>query len=288
MKMTFGTDPELACFTKEGGYIDPKLAMKEDDQKEFNEYYLATTRREDREWDREPMLHRRKWPFHYEEGGMEFHPKPADTPEEGVAAFKEVLDFMRPKLKKGVKLGVMTLNDVRATMGGHIHIGGPKLEYADCYRVCAGVAYLQILADSTAREYRRKHVYGCIYGMRTPHTKAGLNTYEFRSPTADWLARPLLMETTYKFVAELVEKLPKVMTTFFAVPDFEMNIMNYEAMTYMPKTYDFSANMFQGLRKFLTEEGSITVELLDIIDDFSKRLVRERAGRKRPIVEVKI
>jgi len=278
MDMTFGCDPELIFFSKDKQYIAPLRAVRS------TRYY-------------EPPDS-----YHFEEGGVELHPNPVTHPKDGPTSISEALKDVRKALVSSkIKIGATAFNYLGRSNGGHIHIRTDLLSRAaDIYKVCNGIAYLTILGNKDSC-YRRLDTYGGVFSYRTPigvlpgivnYTRNTRNTWEFRSPTPDWLAYPELIVATYKFVQELVKKATKVQNImFYAVSPTGDTLYESELVStkHFADMKDFiRKNGYTDLRNFLKTDIGITQELLDTFDSYAKRLRRQRAARGYPVVEVRV
>jgi len=278
MNMTFGCDPELVFFSKDKQYIAPLQAVRS------TRYYDPPDS------------------YHFEEGGVELHPNPVTHPKDGPTAIAKALkDVKEALVSSKTKIGATAFNYRGSSNGGHIHIRTDLLsDVADIYKVCNGIAYLTILGDKDSC-CERLDTYGGVFSYRTPigtvpgitnYRRSTHNTWEFRSPTPDWLAYPELIVATYKFVQELVEKATKVQNVMFYTVSptggtlYASRLVSTERFANMR---DFiRKNGYIDLRNFLKTDVGITEELLDTFDSYAKRLRRQRAARGYPVVEVRV
>lgn len=146
----------------------------------------------------------------------EIRPSPANSPKEVVNNIRELFkDFV----KRGRLFDMTVLSD-GASLGGHIHLELPETitrsgSSRNIQTVISNIHkklssfYLPVMMGENRINVRMrlKMSYGKITDHRTHDHDDGSKSYEFRVPTAEWLATPEIAEATLAYLATVYNEI---------------------------------------------------------------------------------
>src|SRR5437867_1655097 len=144
------------------------------------------------------------------DGPLEIRPKPSFKPPEVVGNLGNLLAAAQTLIGPVSTLFVGSRAPAIGGIGGHLHAWGRKQTRDNLHnahnrcRICVGLSLLWSLEDYEQGCQRRHHGYGGVNDIRR-----GEPTYEFRSPSSDWLASPTLANACLYYFQALVDGIGK-------------------------------------------------------------------------------
>lgn len=196
---TIGADPELNIVTREKKVNAQKLLMKlykEDHDMTDNDdgFVIRTNNKKFGSigWDGHPET-------------AEIRPEPSKSPYEVVENIKHIMTSLSEKIKL---FDLNTLSE-HGAIGGHIHLGIRNLldssnRRNEFHRKLASF-YLPILQSQNLVNIQTRMaggIYGDINDFRVEN-----ETYEFRTPTAEWLITPDIAVATLTYIATVAHEI---------------------------------------------------------------------------------
>lgn len=144
----------------------------------------------------------------------EIRPAPSNSPAKIVEYLK---DGFAATVKEMPIVDLVT-SSKRAPIGGHIHIGieNPSQPYLTALHNCIASFYLPLMVgeDIVDLNFRRENgSYGRMSDFRS-ETHGGARTYEFRTPSAEWLTTPKIALATLAYIGAVYNECYKNPTEF--------------------------------------------------------------------------
>lgn len=149
-------------------------------------------------------------------GTGEMRPAPSNTPE----GLTENIKNLIKEVSKKTKLFKLSTSSFNAPIGGHIHIELSQKtlrNIASIHRKLASF-YLPIMLGENCinMRIRNRSNYGLIsdYRTRTVSDDGKIKTYEFRTPSAEWLTTEKICRSTLAYIATVYNEITKHPTNF--------------------------------------------------------------------------
>ncbi len=143
-------------------------------------------------------------------GPMELRPRPSFQPGAVVRNIGRLLSSARSQMPSGLSFFCGGWAEEAGPIGGHLHAWGRESTRTrlgaphNRARVCVGLTLLWWLEDYPLGMKRRTGGYGGFNDVRR-----GNPTYEFRSPSGDWVATPTIAYHCLSYFQQLVDNVDK-------------------------------------------------------------------------------
>lgn len=142
-----------------------------------------------------------------EHGTGEIRPEPANSPKRLTT---NIGNLIRLITEKSTLFSILT-SSINAPIGGHIHIEINDAIESKIKLIHKKLAsfYLPLMLgeDCINMRIRNRSDYGLINDHRVQRLNNGAKTYEFRTPSAEWLTTPKICEATLAYVATVFNEI---------------------------------------------------------------------------------